>query len=216
MKELEEKIKKNKKIFKIILVVVVVLSLLLFLSRGYRDFTKISLRKNKKTIFSITDLTVNNLKYSDTEDKVKKELGTPKKEEAKFIGKYNYKILTYEGIILTLKENYDDFMLVKVEITDKEYKISRNIKVKDSIVKTMKKFKIVNKKGNYLYGNYSEKALNDEAITDNIYFGKRTKNEILYINMDTKYSSLDTNISKLRITYKKGKITKIEWSYDFE
>lgn len=216
MKELEEKIKRNNKILKITSIVIVVLLLLLFLSSEYGNFTKVNIKKNNNTIFSISDLTVNNLKYSDSESKVRKELGVPKKEETKFIEKYNYKILTYDGIIVTLKENYNDYMLVKVEITDKKYTINRNIKIKDNIVRTIKKFKVENKKGTYLYGNYSVDALDEEEIMSNIYFGIRSETEIVYISRDAKINSLDTNIAKLNISYKNGKVTKIEWSYDYK
>ena len=43
--------------------------------------------------------------------------------------------------------------------------INRNIKIGNSIVKTMKKFKVENKSGQYLYGNYSIGSLSDEEIS---------------------------------------------------
>ena len=107
-------------------------------------------------------------------------------------------------------------MLTKVEVTNNKYKVSRNIKVNDKIIKTIKKFKVENKKGTYLYGNYSVDALNEEEIKDTIYLGIRNDKEVAYINRDALVGDTVSNISRLNISYKYGKITKISWSYDFE
>ena len=80
----------------------------------------------------------------------------------------------------------------------------------------MKKFKVENKSGQYLYGNYSIGSLSDEEITDTIYFGVRNNKKVVYVNKDATVNDMYSNISKLTLDYKKGKITKITWSYDFE
>ena len=100
--------------------------------------------------------------------------------------------------------------------SNNKYKVSRNIKVNDKIIKTIKKFKVENKKGTYLYGNYSVDALNEEEIKDTIYLGIRNDKEVVYINRDALVGDTVSNISRLNISYKYGKITKISWSYDFE
>lgn len=66
-----------------------------------------------------------------------------------------------------------------------------------------------------MYGNYTYKALSDDEITETIYFGARNSSKVLYVNKDAAVNNEESNISKLNIYYKLGKITKIEWSYDF-
>ena len=145
-----------------------------------------------------------------------KELGTPIKESNETKDKYSYKELEYNNLKITLRENYDDYILTGVEIKSDKYVINRNIKIGNSIVKTMKKFKVENKSGQYLYGNYSIGSLSDEEITDTIYFGVRNNKKVVYVNKDATVNDMYSNISKLTLDYKKGKITKITWSYDFE
>ena len=172
--------------------------------------------KNNNKIFSMSDLVIDGVKYGTSEKEVKKKFGTPVKEDKTTKDKYSYKILEYKGLKLTLKENYSDYMLTKVEVTNNKYTVSRNIKVNDKIIKTIKKFKVENKKGTYLYGNYSVDALNEEEIKDTIYLGIRNDKEVVYINRDALVGDTVSNISRLNISYKYGKITKISWSYDFE
>lgn len=215
-KTLEQELKRDKIMLIITSIIIVILLSLLIVSRNYRDFSLINLRTNNKTIFSISDLTINDLKYGTNEEDVRKKFGTPDKEKQKEKNNYKYKELFYNGLKLTLKENYDDYMLVGVKITNKKYKISRNIRVSNNISKTMKKFKVENKTGTYMYGNYSSNALNSEEVSENIYFGVRNSSQILYVNRDAKVSNVQSNIAKLYIYYKYGKITKIEWSYDFD
>ena len=59
-------------------------------------------------------------------------------------------------------------------------------------------------------------SLSDEEITDTIYFGVRNNKKVVYVNKDATVNDMYSNISKLTLDYKKGKITKITWSYDFE
>lgn len=215
-KTIEQELKRDKIMLVITSLVIVILLSLLVASRNYRDFSAINIKTNNKTIFSISDLTINNLKYGDNEEKVLKELGTPIKESNKTKDKYSYKELEYNNLKITLRENYDDYILTGVEIKSDKYVINRNIKIGNSIVKTMKKFKVENKSGQYLYGNYSIGSLSDEEITDTIYFGVRNNKKVVYVNKDATVNDMHSNISKLTLDYKKGKITKITWSYDFE
>lgn len=205
-----------KKIFIVSILLVVVLSIILLLMNKDKNYTEVKLKDNNKAIFTIEDLTVGNLKFGSTEKEIEKELGKPKKETEEIKNSYKYKKISYEGISLLLRENYKDYMLVGVEVKDSKYKVGREIRVKDSIVKTMKKFKVDNEEGSYIYGNYSVNALNEKEIKENIYMGLRDKKMVSYINRDTIIENSNINVAKMELTYKKGKITKIVWSYDFE
>ncbi len=215
-KTIEQELKRDKLILKITSIIIVILLILLLASRNYREFDTVMVSKNNNKIFSMSDLVIDGVKYGTSEKEVKKKFGTPVKEDKITKDKYSYKILEYKGLKLTLKENYSDYMLTKVEVTNNKYKVSRNIKVNDKIIKTIKKFKVENKKGTYLYGNYSVDALNEEEIKDTIYLGIRNDKEVVYINRDALVGDTVSNISRLNISYKYGKITKISWSYDFE
>lgn len=215
-KTIEQELKRDKLILKITSIIIVILLILLLASRNYREFDTVVVSKNNNKIFSMSDLVIDGVKYGTSEKEVKKKFGTPVKEDKTTKDKYSYKILEYKGLKLTLKENYSDYMLTKVEVTNNKYKVSRNIKVNDKIIKTIKKFKVENKKGTYLYGNYSVDALNEEEIKDTIYLGIRNDKEVVYINRDALVGDTVSNISRLNISYKYGKITKISWSYDFE
>lgn len=215
-KTIEQELKRDKLILKITSIIIVILLILLLVSRNYREFDTVMVSKNNNKIFSMSDLVIDGVKYGTSEKEVKKKFGTPVKEDKTTKDKYSYKILEYKGLKLTLKENYSEYMLTKVEITNNKYTVSRNIKVNDKIIKTIKKFKVENKKGTYLYGNYSVDALNEEEIKDTIYLGIRNDKEVVYINRDALVGDTISNISRLNISYKYGKITKISWSYDFE
>ena len=206
----------QKRLFIIAVAVVVVLSLLLIISRNFGAFDNVRLRKNNKNIFSVTDLTLNNLKFSDNEKTVIKEMGEPKNKKTVTKGIYQYKIFYYDGATLTLKENYNDFMLVRVEVTSRKYKVARKLRVNKSIVSAMKKFKVQNSTGTYMYGNYSSDAIGSSEITESIYFGVRNKNEVAYYNRDAIVGDITPNVAKLNISYKHGRITKITWSYDYK
>lgn len=184
-----------------------------------RDYSKVNLRVNNRKIFTVSDLKVNNLEYGDSYQKTKKYFGKPTKEEKKIINNYNYRILKYKGLTLTFKENYDEFILTKVKITSKKYKVS-NIRVGNNVKKVLKSYKISNKDSAYMYGNYSESSLNDASVIDNIYYGKREKDNITYINRDaiiySDNTKLPVNIAKLIFNYKNNHIKSIEWSYDLQ
>lgn len=215
-KTIEQELKRDKLILKITSIIIVILLILLLASRNYREFDTVMVSKNNNKIFSMSDLVIDGVKYGTSEKEVKKKFGTPAKEDKTTKDKYSYKILEYKGLKLTLKENYSEYMLTGVEVTNNKYTVSRNIKVNDKIIKTIKKFKVENKKGTYLYGNYSVDALNEEEIKDTIYLGIRNDKEVVYINRDALVGDTVSNISRLNISYKYGKITKISWSYDFE
>lgn len=215
-KTIEQELKRDKLILKITSIIIVILLILLLASRNYREFDTVMVSKNNNKIFSMSDLVIDGVKYGTSEKEVKKKFGTPVKEDKITKDKYSYKILEYKGLKLTLKENYSEYMLTGVEVTNNKYTVSRNIKVNDKIIKTIKKFKVENKKGTYLYGNYSVDALNEEEIKDTIYLGIRNDKEVVYINRDALVGDTVSNISRLNISYKYGKITKISWSYDFE
>lgn len=208
--------KNQKTIFIVAVIVIVLLSLLLIISRNFGTFNNVSVRKNNKKIFSIEDLTVNDLKFYDSKSVVEEKLGKPKKEKDTSKDNYSYKILYYDGLTLTLRENYEDFILVKAEITSDKYKINRNIKVGNRILRVIKKFKVDNSIGTYLYGNYTTDALNNSKVTENVYMGLRSNKEVVYINKDASVDNLPTNIARLNITYKFGKVAKIVWSYDYK
>ena len=215
-KTIEQELKRDKLILKITSIIIVILLILLLASRNYREFDTVMVSKNNNKIFSMSDLVIDGVKYGTSEKEVKKKFGTPVKEDKTTKDKYSYKILEYKGLKLTLKENYSEYMLTGVEVTNNKYTVSRNIKVNDKIIKTIKKFKVENKKGTYLYGNYSVDALNEEEIKDTIYLGIRNDKEVVYINRDALVGDTISNISRLNISYKYGKITKISWIYDFE
>ena len=220
MLEKTKKILLNEKnqniIFKVAVVIIILLSLLLIISRTFGTFDNIYVRKNNKSIFSISDLTVNDIKFSDNEESIVKKLGEPKKDKVEMVDNYKYKKLYYNGLVLTLRENYDDFILVKAEITSSKYKINRNIKVNERILRVIKKFKVENTSGTYLYGNYTTDALNNPEIKDNIYLGVRGSKELVYIFKDAQVNDLKTNIARLNISYNHGKVSKITWSYDYK
>ena len=75
-KTIEQELKRDKIILVITSIIIVILLSLLVISRNYRDFSSINIKTNNKTIFSISDLTINDLKYGDNEEKVLKEYKT--------------------------------------------------------------------------------------------------------------------------------------------
>ena len=203
-----------------IIIISFILLLLIFLiiyARNFRSFASISLIRNNKEIFNSTDLYFGNIKLMDKESKVEKELGKPKKEKELLNNSYRYKVKEYDGLIITLKENYSDYVVVKVEITNSKYKTGRNIKVGNRITKVFRSYKIDNKKGNYIYGKYTLDSLKDKSITKEIYFGYRNKNIVEYVDRDSITNTNEpTLLSKVIYNYRYGKITKITWSYDIE
>lgn len=216
MDKREDELKRQKKILKIISIVIVVLIILLIISRSFGAFNLVKLKENKKTIFSISDLIVDDINCMDTEKEIIKKIGKPKKEEKIKEDIYEYKVLYYDGLQLTLKENYNDYILVKAKINTRKYKTSRSIQVGDNILDVMNKYKVENEKGTYIYGNYSTDALSDSEIKENIYLAVRSSKEIVYINKDAKVDNDRSNIARLNISYRYGKVKEIIWSYDFK
>ena len=207
----------NKRwIFLLVAGVLVILSLLLIISGRFGNFEKVKVRQNNKEIFTIKDLTINNLKFGSTSSEVQKELGKPTKEKRVIENNYEYLILEYPGCKLTLRENYDEYILVKAEITSNRYTTSRKIKVGNRILSAVKKYNVSISEGNYLYKNYNLEALSENLVKDNVYFGIRNTNEVRYYNRDAVVDGQKSNTAILKFEYNKGKITKIIWSYDFE
>lgn len=206
--------------YKLILVIsiifILIFAVLLIIGKNTKDYRDVVLKKNKNTIFSISDLTVNDFEYTESEKTIEKKLGKPNKEKEYEKYNFKYKKLYYKGLTLTLRENYDDYMLIGAEITNNKYKMNRNIKVGENILKVIKKFKVDNKEGTYLYGNYSVNALNAKEITSTIYLGVRGKKEVSYVYRDQVIEDQRTNIARLTISYKRGEVKKVTWIYDYE
>ena len=205
---------KKQIIFLSVVGIIVIISLLLILSGLFGNFENVRLGKNNKEIFTIKDLTVNNLGFLSTANDIEKELGKPKKVKEITKNNYQYKEYYYSGLKLTLKENYSDYVLVGADITSNKYKIGRNIKVGNSILSAIKKFKVEYSEGNYIYKNYTIDALNDNLVKDNAYFSYRNAKEVRYYNKDAVVDGYPTNIAELKLEYKFGKVSKIIWSYD--
>lgn len=222
MKKSNKKVNKkktNKNTIKILVVAFILIFLigLIVYARNFRNFSKIALRENNKEILKVTDLVVGDVKYLDKEKTIVKKLGKPKKSYLEVSKGYLYKIYKYDGLKLTLKENYDDYVLVGADVTNRKYKTTRNIKVGNKITKVLKRYRVDNKKGTYMYGKYSRSALNDHAVTKEIYLGYREKDVVEYINRDAIVDKTDP-VMKLNIKYeyKYGKVKKISWRYDVE
>jgi hypothetical protein len=127
-------------LFLVIVGVIVILSLLLLISGIFGNFRDVNLKKNNNEIFTIKDLTVNNLKFLSTSEEIEKELGKPRKKQELTKNNYRYIEYYYSGLKLTLKENYSDYVLVGAEITSGKYKTSRNIKVGNKVLKVINRF----------------------------------------------------------------------------
>jgi len=201
-------------LFLVIVGVIVILSLLLLISGIFGNFRDVKLKKNNNEIFTIKDLTVNNLKFLSTSEEIEKELGKPRKKQELTKNNYRYIEYYYSGLKLTLKENYSDYVLVGAEITSGKYKTSRNIKVGNKVLKVINKYKVELPEGNYIYKNYTIESLNNNLVKDNAYFSYRTSKEIRYYNKDTVTEGNPTNVAELRFNYRFGRINKITWSYD--
>lgn len=210
--------KKNIKTLLTILLLSVLMFLIIYV-RNFRNFADIKLNTNKKDIFTLSDLKINDLKYASTEEEIYKSLGKTKDIEEYSMNGFNYKILRYKNLNLTVREYYDDYILVGVETTSSRYKISRGLRVGSNINSVFNKYRISYKTGSYLYGNYNYEELSEKNIKENIYMGIRTKSKVSYYNKDAKSDS-DTfpldSIVKMVYEYRNGTVTKISWSYDYE
>lgn len=208
--------KKNLKVLLSIIVLVFLIFLILYV-RNFRNFGEIKLGTNKKDIFTLSDLKINDLKYSSTEKEVVKSLGKPKKIDETSANGFNYKIYRYKDLDVTLREYYNDYILIGIDTTSSKYKTSRRLKVGSNINKVMRKYKISNKTGSYLYGNYKLEEMKEKD--DNVYMGIRTNSKVSYYNKDAKGEN-DTfpmdSVLKIIYEYKNGTVTKISWSYDYE
>ena len=208
--------KRNRIVLALIVGFLVLLLLLILVIKSFKNYGQIKISTNQEAIFSHEDLVVNDLKFGSTEEEVKKELGEPKSKKEEVKGIYQYRIYEYSGLTLTLKENYEKYLLVKAEITSVDYKATRNIKVGNKITSVFEKFRVDNEEGAYIYGNYTKKALTNKEVKGNIYFGLRTNENVLLVNRDSEVENIPTNIAKMNIEYDHGVIKKITWSYDVE
>jgi len=213
-KNLKKIIYKNRSKILILTIALVLISLIALISSIFGNFNSVKLKTNNKEIFNISDLTINNLKFGSTEKEIKNEFGEPKKITKEIKNNYQYKIYLYDGLTLVLKENYNDYILVKTEVTSSKYKVSRNIRVNQKIAKAVKKYNISISKGNYIYKNYNIEALKENIIDENIYLSIRNSNKVVYYNRDAVVKGINNNIAVLELDYKFGKIKKIIWSYD--
>jgi len=212
-----ENTKSKKYLFGVIVgLIAASLIFLLIVASYFRDFGKIKLSTNSSNIFTVADLKLEDLKFMSTEKEILASLGDPKDIKEEVEGIYKYKKLSYSGLTLTLKEYYNDFILVKAEISSKKYTTSRGIKVGNKITKVFRKYKVENKEGAYIYGNYTKKSLKNFENKENIFFGVRSSENVLYVNRDAVVDGTPTNIAKLDIIYKNGVIKKITWSYDIK
>lgn len=210
--------KKNLKALLSIIVLIILIFIILYV-RNFRNFADIKLSTNKKNIFTLSDLKLNDLKYSSTESEIIGSLGKAKSVEEYSMNGFNYKILRYDNLNVTVREYYDDYILVGIETTSNRYKVTRGLRVGSNINSVFNKYKISYKTGSYLYGNYNYEELTDKNIKDNIYMGIRTKSKVSYYNKDAKSES-DTfpldSILKIVYEYENGTVKKISWSYDYE
>lgn len=196
--------------------VLVIISLLLIISGAFGNFEKVKLNKNNKDIFTINDLSVNDIKFGATSEEVKAYFGKATKEETIIKNNYEYLILEYPGLKLSLREYYDDYILVKAEVSSNKYTTARKIKVGNRIMSAIKKYNISISDSNYIYKNYNLEALSENLVKDNVYFAIRNNKEVRYYNRDAVVDGQKSNTAILKFEYNKGKITKIIWSYDFE
>lgn len=208
--------KNNFKIIIISFVLLLIIGLMIY-AKNFRNFSSISLRKNDKEMLTINDLVVGKINYLDNEKKVNSVLGKPTTESTKIIGSYQYKIKKYDGLTVTMKENYDDYVVTKIELTSKSYETGRDIKIGDAITKVLKSYRVDNSKGTYMYGNSKIDALNDYSLTKVLYMGYRDKEKVEYAVRDSIVDkSSPILIERITYEYKRGKIKKITWSYDVE
>lgn len=213
--------KKNKKnnyqnAEKIVIVsfILLLLIVLIFISRNFRNFSNITLMKNKKDIFTIKDLSVNNVKYFDDEEDIVKEFGKPIKVSKKSDNYGNYKIYKYKGLELTMLEYGNTYILSEAKVTSRKYKTSRNIRVGNSITKVFNKYKVKYAKSDYMYGNYQKDALDSKMVKKDIYYGYRDKTKVEYIVRDEiANENVKVPIAKITYEYKHGKVKSITWSY---
>lgn len=217
-KDTKKKISEDKKryIFVAAAGVLVIISLLLIISGAFGNFEKVKLNKNNKDIFTINDLSVNDIKFGATSEEVKAYFGKATKEETIIKNNYEYLILEYPGLKLSLREYYDDYILVKAEVSSNKYTTARKIKVGNRIMSAIKKYNISISDSNYIYKNYNLEALSENLVKDNVYFAIRNNKEVRYYNRDAVVDGQKSNTAILKFEYNKGKITKIIWSYDFE
>ena len=208
--------RRNRIVLALLIGFLVLLLLLILVIKTFKNYGQIKLTTNNESIFSHEDLVIDEIGFGAKEEEVIKAYGEPNEKKEEIKGSYKYKIYKYNGMTLTLKENYENYLLVKVEITSVDHETGRKIKVGNKITKVFESYRVDNEEGSYIYGNYTKKALTDKEVSGNIYFGLRTNENVLYVNRDSVVEDMPTNIATLNIEYDHGVINKITWSYDVE
>lgn len=217
-KKLKNKLLDNKliQVFLCFLIAIFIY-IIIILINGYKEYININLKNNTNPIFTISDISVSNLRYGDIESTAKTIFGNPNKIESFKDKDRYYKTYYYDGLKLTFKKHNNSYSFMKAIVTSEDYLISRGIRVGDKINDVMNKFFVENVSGDYMYGNYKEKDIDGKTTKDNIYFARRTKNLVYYIYSNSPYDnefvSLKDDIAQLTIKYSFGKVKKIELMY---
>ena len=173
----------------ICLLIAVIIYFILVIITNSNSFQGKSLNSNTNAMFSMSDLSIKNAVYGDLISTVETEFGKPRKIDTFKENKNNYKVYYYDGAQLTFKEVGGSYILMKVKVTSKGYLVSRDIQIGDNVNDVMNKYLIIDTKGEYLYGNHKEDEINGKKVKDNVYFGKREKNLVYYLYMDSPYAS---------------------------
>ncbi len=198
-------------------VIAVLIYVVMILTTSTNNFKNKTLQTNTNSMFTMTDLTINNSSYGDLINAVETEFGMPLKIETFNDDKTDYKTYYYDGLKLTFKNENNSYILMRVNVTKAGYKVARNLEVDQNILDVLDKFLIINDKGSYLYGNYKEKDLRTKKVKENMYFAKREKNMVYYLYMDAPYvngyASLSDDIATLTITVSMNKVKEIEWMF---
>ena len=206
---------KKKQRMGFIIFFIILSFLVIYIFSINKDCSKIKLNVNEKEMLNISDLTIDDIKYGDNIKTVEQKYGKPKK--IKEISNLLQKKYIYNGLIFIFQNKNNDYTLVGMKVTSKDYYISRKIKVGMSAKKVMNRFFVDKKTGNYMYGNYKYNSLNDSSIIDEVYFGYRQKKYIYYVNKDS-YNKINNSIMKrnmmnLKFNIRNNRVISIEWSY---
>ena len=107
------------------LVIAIIIYLVLVIVTSSNSFKNKTLNSNTNSMFTITDLTINNSKYKDILNSVITEFGLPLKIEEFNDNDVKYKAYTYDGLELTFKEENSQYILMKAKVSSDKYHISK-------------------------------------------------------------------------------------------
>ena len=109
--------KKNKflNVVMCFLIAVVIYFILVVITNSNSYQEKV-LNSNTNSMFTITDLTINNSKYNDILNSVVTEFGSPKGIQEFTDNDNKYKEYTYDGLKLSFKEVNNEYILMKVKV----------------------------------------------------------------------------------------------------